>query len=168
MTHALATAALEASSRHVASGAGAAIFIVYLIIVVVSIVAAVKVLAKAGYSGWWVLVALVPLLNVIMLLVFAFSEWPVVREVKALRAQLSSRSGYGPPPGYGGLGGPPPPPSPGFGSVVPPPEEPSGERPLPRYPSAGEGGGVTGPGWYPTPDGRLRYWDGTAWTDHYA
>ena len=22
------------------------------------------------------------------------------------------------------------------------------------------------PGWYPTPDGRQRYWDGHAWTDH--
>ena len=23
-------------------------------------------------------------------------------------------------------------------------------------------------GWYPTPDGRLRYWDGTGWTGHFA
>lgn len=22
-------------------------------------------------------------------------------------------------------------------------------------------------GWYPQPDGRLRYWDGTAWTEHF-
>jgi len=28
-------------------------------------------------------------------------------------------------------------------------------------------GGVTA-GWYPSEPGMLRYWDGTAWTDHYA
>lgn len=26
----------------------------------------------------------------------------------------------------------------------------------------------TPPGWYPTPDGQQRYWDGTQWTDHVA
>ena len=29
------------------------------------------------------------------------------------------------------------------------------------------GDGVTA-GWYPSEHGILRYWDGTAWTDHYA
>ena len=29
------------------------------------------------------------------------------------------------------------------------------------------GDGVTA-GWYPSEHGMLRYWDGTAWTDHYA
>lgn len=35
------------------------------------------ILRKAGYSAWWVLIALVPLLNIIMFWVFAFSRWPV-------------------------------------------------------------------------------------------
>jgi len=35
------------------------------------------ILRKAGYSAWWVLIALVPLLNIIMLWVFAFARWPV-------------------------------------------------------------------------------------------
>lgn len=26
----------------------------------------------------------------------------------------------------------------------------------------------TPPGWYPTPDGRQRYWDGSQWTQHFA
>ena len=26
----------------------------------------------------------------------------------------------------------------------------------------------TPPGWYPTPDGQRRYWDGTRWTDNFA
>jgi uncharacterized membrane protein YhaH (DUF805 family) len=40
-------------------------------------VPAAAILRKAGYSGWWVLVALVPLLNVIMFWVFAFARWPI-------------------------------------------------------------------------------------------
>ena len=38
---------------------------------------AVKILRKAGYSGWWVVASLVPLLNVIMFWVFAFARWPL-------------------------------------------------------------------------------------------
>ncbi len=35
-----------------------------------------KILSKAGYSGAWSLLIVVPLLNLIMLWVFAFSAWP--------------------------------------------------------------------------------------------
>jgi len=28
--------------------------------------------------------------------------------------------------------------------------------------------GQTPAGWFPQPDGRQRYWDGSAWTEHYA
>lgn len=35
-----------------------------------------KIVAKAGYSGAWSLLSFVPLVNVIMLWVFAFSSWP--------------------------------------------------------------------------------------------
>ncbi|MDA8309897.1 MAG: DUF2510 domain-containing protein [Actinomycetota bacterium] len=123
------------------AGAAGVLLLVYAAIVVISIIAAVKVVTKAGYSGWWVLIAFVPLVGVIMALVFAFSDWPVLREVRALRAQVASYSGYGTPPGYGG--------------GVSMPGGPSG----PGMPPAG---------WYPTPEGGQRYWDGRAWTDHFA
>ena len=32
---------------------------------------------KAGYSGWWALMMIIPLVNVIMVWVFAFAKWPV-------------------------------------------------------------------------------------------
>ena len=32
---------------------------------------------KAGYSGWWALMMIIPLVNVIMIRVFAFAKWPV-------------------------------------------------------------------------------------------
>ena len=48
------------------------------------LIAYVRIIQKAGYSGWWVLVGLVPILNLVMFLVFAFSRWPVLRERDAL------------------------------------------------------------------------------------
>jgi len=35
-----------------------------------------RILNRAGYSRWWLLTMVVPLLNVIMLWVFAFANWP--------------------------------------------------------------------------------------------
>lgn len=40
------------------------------------IVPAWKIVSKAGYSGAWSLLIIVPLVNLIMLWVFAFSDWP--------------------------------------------------------------------------------------------
>lgn len=36
-----------------------------------------RVLNRAGYSRWWVLTMFVPLLNLIMLWVFAYADWPI-------------------------------------------------------------------------------------------
>jgi len=52
---------------------------------VIMLVAYVRIIQKAGYSGWWVLVGLVPVLNLVMFLVFAFSTWPVLKENERLR-----------------------------------------------------------------------------------
>jgi len=35
-----------------------------------------RVIAKAGYSPWWALIGVIPLLNLIMFWVFAFTKWP--------------------------------------------------------------------------------------------
>ena len=148
MTHGLAPPTLAHETHPIVvasvsafSGAAAVLVLVYVTIAVLSIIAAVKVVTKAGYSGWWVLIALVPIVGFVMALVFAFSDWPVLREVRALRAQVSSSSGYGWPPGHGG------------GAAA---------QSGPAAP------GMPPPGWYPTPDGRQRYWDGHAWTDRLA
>lgn len=65
---------------------GGAALVIYLAFLVVIVIAYVRIIQKAGYSGWWVLVGIVPILNVVMFLVFAFSRWPVLREREALRA----------------------------------------------------------------------------------
>jgi hypothetical protein len=110
---------LAAAAGSVASSVVASVFLlVWVAAGAAIVVAAVKVANKAGYSGWWVLAMLVPIANVVVLLVFAFSEWPVVREVKALRAQAGAPSGSWPPPAW-------PPPNPGSsGSAWPPPSVP--------------------------------------------
>ena len=35
-----------------------------------------QLFSKAGYSGWWSLLMIVPVVNVIALYVLAFSNWP--------------------------------------------------------------------------------------------
>jgi len=65
---------------------GSVAIIVYLAILLIFLIAYIRIIQKAGYSGWWVLVGIVPVLNVVMFLVFAFSRWPVLRERDALRA----------------------------------------------------------------------------------
>jgi len=100
------------------AGLGILLF-VYLAIAVLSIVAAVKIVTKAGYSGWWVLIAFIPIVGSIFVLIFAFSTWPVTREVEMLKRQLGSGS-YGGPGGYGGR--------PGSGGGMPGPG-PSGPPP---------------------------------------
>ncbi|MBV8368999.1 MAG: hypothetical protein JO036_08780 [Candidatus Eremiobacteraeota bacterium] len=77
------------------------------------------IIKRTGMNPWLCLLMLVPIANLIVLIVLAFSEWPIQREAKALRAQLAgggtySGPGYAPPPGY------PPPPAPPYGSQLPP------------------------------------------------
>lgn len=67
--------------------------ILTLIVAVILIIAFIAVFLKAGYS---VPVALlmgvglcVPVVNVIVLLVFLMSEWPVQRELRALKERFA-------------------------------------------------------------------------------
>ena len=69
----------------------------------------VRIIRRAGYSGWWILIGVVPLVNVVMFLVFAFKEWPIQRELAQLRA-MTGQGGYrsGPPAVTGGYPRPSP------------------------------------------------------------
>lgn len=70
----------------------------YIAVAVVAIVAWVKIISKAGYSGWWVLIAFVPLANVVMFLVFAFSDWPALRQARGYPGMYPPPPGVAPPP----------------------------------------------------------------------
>ena len=51
----------------------------FIIFLVVFVAPAVKILNKAGYSGWWCILSLIPIVNVIFLWVFAYADWPSLR-----------------------------------------------------------------------------------------
>ncbi len=77
--------------------------IVGVVIWIVFVIAYIKIITKAGYSGWWVLILLVPIANIVMLLVFAYKEWPIQRELAELRGWATQIQRGGPPgqTGYG-------------------------------------------------------------------
>jgi uncharacterized membrane protein YhaH (DUF805 family) len=53
------------------------VLLVILLVALVAIWPTVRILHKAGYSGWWCLLTFVPVVNLIMLYIFAFTaEWP--------------------------------------------------------------------------------------------
>lgn len=53
------------------------ILIIYVAIIVVPFW---RIFKKAGYTGALSLLALIPLVNIILLWVFAFSKWPVEKQ----------------------------------------------------------------------------------------
>jgi uncharacterized membrane protein YhaH (DUF805 family) len=49
-----------------------------LVLLAVPMVLIARVLRRAGYSSWWVLLVLVPLVNVVALWAFAYIRWPAI------------------------------------------------------------------------------------------
>jgi hypothetical protein len=96
----------------VASGVTLVLLAFDLSIIVLAIVAWIKIISKAGYSPWWILIGLVPFVNFIMLLVFAFSKWPVQQRLEVAQSASSGWGGAGGPRSAGGshpAGAPPAP-----------------------------------------------------------
>jgi hypothetical protein len=54
----------------------AILFSMFTIFPLIYLIPIWKIVSKAGYSGFWSLLSLVPVVNLIMLWVFAFSAWP--------------------------------------------------------------------------------------------
>ena len=50
--------------------------IILFILIVAPVLIFGPVVKKAGFSRWWSLFMIVPLVNLIMVWVFAFTEWP--------------------------------------------------------------------------------------------
>jgi hypothetical protein len=61
--------------------------------VVVTVVPFWRIFSKAGYPGVLAFTQFVPLVNVIVLFVVAFSQWPIERELTSLRGMQSARRG---------------------------------------------------------------------------
>ena len=69
------------------------------IAVLILLIAAIwwKIFAKAGYSGLMGLLMFIPIINIILLLILAFGEWPIHRELRLLRERAPQANVYYPP-----------------------------------------------------------------------
>ncbi|GAC1659072.1 MAG: hypothetical protein NVS9B12_11870 [Vulcanimicrobiaceae bacterium] len=54
-----------------------------------------RIATKAGFSGWMSLLMFVPVANFVILLIFAFSEWPIEQELNRLRAGAANPAAPG-------------------------------------------------------------------------
>jgi uncharacterized membrane protein YhaH (DUF805 family) len=61
--------------------------IIILVSCLIFLVPYVMIIKKAGYSGWWVLTAFIPLINLIMLWVFALARWPIEQRAAGMGAE---------------------------------------------------------------------------------
>jgi hypothetical protein len=66
-----------------------------LAVLVLAIICWWKIFEKAGYGGAMGLLMAVPIVNLVMFLVLAFGEWPVVQEMRRLRRDLHDQDEYG-------------------------------------------------------------------------
>ena len=96
--------AFHASGEEEAIAAIGGIVVVLLILffgLVYTVVKAVvcwKIFAKAGYAGVLGLLMLIPIVDVIMVFVLAFGQWPILRELAHLKGWHGGSKPPGPQP----------------------------------------------------------------------
>lgn len=47
-----------------------------------------RIVSRTGHSGWLSLLMFVPLANLVLMLILAFGEWPIYRELEELRRRV--------------------------------------------------------------------------------
>jgi hypothetical protein len=57
--------------------------IVFILLVWAFVAIFGRIVSRAGYSRWWLITLFVPVLNLIMLWIFAFADWPATRSRSA-------------------------------------------------------------------------------------
>jgi uncharacterized membrane protein YhaH (DUF805 family) len=68
-------------------GLGFPELIIFVIIGIIIVLPNWKIFSKAGFSGWWSLLMIVPFIAVILEYYLAFAEWPIHRELLILKKQ---------------------------------------------------------------------------------
>jgi len=46
-----------------------------------------RILKRAGYSGWWAITILIPIVNLVMIWIFAFFNWPAIKMKDPIMAE---------------------------------------------------------------------------------
>jgi bacteriorhodopsin len=59
---------------------------------IVWVVLMVLIFKKAGYSGLQMILLFIPLVNVMVFIWFALTEWPIEKELKNLKSKLTGMS----------------------------------------------------------------------------
>ena len=67
------------------SGIGLPELIVIVVIGILVVVPFWKIFTKAGFSGGWSLLMIIPFIGIVILFYLAFAEWPIQRELKKLK-----------------------------------------------------------------------------------
>lgn len=75
------------------------IIAVYLAVIAFGVFIYAKIVARSGYPWPWVFIMFVPIVNLVMLCIFALRPWPVERELELTRRALEAATGSPFPPG---------------------------------------------------------------------
>jgi hypothetical protein len=67
--------------------------IVLAILAAVPLVPVLQILRRAGFSGWWSILYFLPVVNWIVLWVFAFARWPSLEPQTPAGSPLSPSAG---------------------------------------------------------------------------
>jgi len=68
------------------------ILVIILIVVAITIIPYWKIYQRTGQSGAMSLLQLIPLVNIIMLYILAFGDWPIERELGEVKQKLRKQS----------------------------------------------------------------------------
>jgi uncharacterized membrane protein YhaH (DUF805 family) len=66
--------------------------VIILGIIAIPFILFVPILRKAGFSVWWSLCFFIPVIDIILVWVFAFIEWPVQKEHNKSLNQLGAEN----------------------------------------------------------------------------
>jgi hypothetical protein len=61
---------------------------IYLVIAVLFVVVYCKIYSRAGYPWAMGLLMLIPIVNLVMMLILAFSEWPIQKQLRQLQQMV--------------------------------------------------------------------------------
>ncbi len=51
-------------------------------VVIISVISIIRIIQRAGFSGWWILIMFFPVLNIVALWYFGFRRWPIERRAR--------------------------------------------------------------------------------------
>ncbi len=72
-------------------GLGLPELVIIMIIGIVIVLPNWKIFSKAGFSGWWSLLMVFPIINILLEYYLAFAEWPIQRELSVLRKETGNQ-----------------------------------------------------------------------------